>query len=68
MKKILVLLMLFSGAVFAQDDLPPEIPPVPDEEPVLLHFAEAVYPSIALQEGREGTVTRRSSSRNWFSN
>ena len=56
MNKFLVMVMLLAGVVLAQEGSPGEIPAAPDVDPVLLHFAEAVYPPEALKSGREGVV------------
>ncbi len=56
MNKFLMILLLLAGVSQAQEGSLPDVSAAPDEDPVLLHFAEALYPVDALREGREGTV------------
>ncbi len=49
-----VLLLALPAMATAQDDAPEILEP--DVAPTLSHFAEAVYPPVALREGREGAV------------
>ncbi len=56
MNKYLLVLVLLAGVVLAQEESLPVKPVAPDEDPVLQHFEEAVYPPVALKNGLEGAV------------